>query len=302
MTEATTILGLKCQIKNISELSIEDFKKNIHLVFLLATYGEGGPTDDCIEFYSKLKSGFLEDVAYENKYLCYSIFGLGSSKYEHFNSISKNFEKTFQSNRIKRVCDYGEGDDAKNIREDFEKWKRNFWVQTYSYFKENREKYTIGIEKLELKKLYEGVKEEIEISLVDGKELNNVNSDPSQVQALTIDDYDFAMKRYLQAEEYSIEDIRELRKENINGSTLEITYHSHDKTFNYGIADNIGIYPINTESSVNVILNRFNYDPKEIVSVKKLKNGELQKKVSIPNGLSIRDILTNILDLSCVIK
>jgi NADPH-ferrihemoprotein reductase len=273
-------------------------------VFLLATYGEGGPTDDCIEFYSKLKNGFLDDVVDENKYLCYSIFGLGSSKYENFNSISKTFDKAFQSRRIKRVCNYGEGDDAKNISEDFEQWKRNFWVQSYAYFKENREKYTVGIEKLELKKLYEGVKAELEISLVDSKDVGQEQdlNNNDQVEALMVEDYDFATKRYLQSEEYQIEEIKELRRENINGSTLEISYYSSENNFKYGAADNIGIYPVNSEASVNAVLNRLNYNSKQIVSVKKLKKGELQKKVSIPNGLSIGEVLTNILDLSCSIK
>jgi len=299
MHEATTTLGLKCQIKNISELSIEDFRKNIYMVFLLATYGEGGPTDDCIEFYSKLKSGLLDDMVDENKYFCYSIFGLGSSKYENFNAISKTFEKAFQSKRIKRVSDYGEGDDAKNISEDFEKWKNIFWKQSYSYFKENRDKINTAIEKLELKKLYEGVNEETVISLGDAQ---SQNESSKSCEILNIDDYDFAMKRYLQSEEYKIGEIKELRKENINGSTLKITYFSQDKPFNYSCADNIGIYPVNNESSIKYILNRLNYDPNQIVHVKKLKKGDLNKKISIPDGKSVRDILTNILDLSCLIK
>lgn len=278
----------------------EDFKKNIYLIFLLATYGEGGPTDDCIEFYSKLKNGFIDDAVDENKYLCYSIFGLGSSKYEYFNAISKTFEKAFQSKRIKRVTDYGEGDDAKNINEDFEQWKKKFWVQTYSYFKENTQKYKEGINKLQLKKLYEGVQEEINITLVDA--LNKDQEDENLNQPLLIEDYDFGMKRYLQAEEYEIEEIKELRKENINGSTLRITYHSQDNHFKYSSADNIGIYPVNNESTVNSILARLNYNPNKIVRVKKLKQGDLQKKVSIPDGINVNEILTNILDLSCLIK
>ena len=56
--------------------------------------------------------------------LLYTIFGLGSSKYENFNEISKKFDGIFQKEGLKRICENGVGDDAGNINENFENIKK----------------------------------------------------------------------------------------------------------------------------------------------------------------------------------
>ena len=73
------------------------------MVFLLATYGEGGPTDDCIEFNHFLddnKNGVKNDGVIGKVH--YSIFGLGSSKYEFFNQIAKKFDKFLDKSGCKK--------------------------------------------------------------------------------------------------------------------------------------------------------------------------------------------------------
>lgn len=64
---------------------------NFQAFFLVATYGEGEPTDNAVKFYNWLKS---EDRTNEclNK-LKFSVFGLGNSQYEHYNAMGKNVSK-----------------------------------------------------------------------------------------------------------------------------------------------------------------------------------------------------------------
>lgn len=284
--------GLKSQTKNISELTIEDFNKNIYMVFLVSTYGEGGPTDDCIEFNKQLDTKKLFTEEFSNYELCYTVFGLGSSKYENFNSMSRKFDKIFEKNKIKKVVPAGEGDDAKNINEDFSSWRIKFWENTYNYFKNNSEKYSKLAEKMNLKELYENNQNEIEISI--SKEQNN-NDDE-----IEINDYDYNTKRFIQSESAVIENIVELRKETINGSTLKIIYDLNNTKITYNVGDNIGIYPLNPESSVNKIISRFNFDSEHRINIKKLK--KITKKLNIPNNLTVKELLTSYIDLSCQIK
>ena len=85
-------MKIKIKIKNISEIDYEEMSKNVYVVYFIATYGEGGPTDDCIEFNNfleKNKSGLNNNIHNVN----YSVFGLGSSKYEFFNQMAKKFDK-----------------------------------------------------------------------------------------------------------------------------------------------------------------------------------------------------------------
>jgi len=97
-------LNLKIKIKNISEMTIEEITNNVLVIFMVATYGEGGPTDDCIEFNAfldKNKTGLLNNIEIQNK-LHYAVFGLGSSKYEHFNSMGKKFDSFLEKSGAKR--------------------------------------------------------------------------------------------------------------------------------------------------------------------------------------------------------
>lgn len=301
-------LNLKCQVKNISEITIEDFNKNIFLVFFISTYGEGGPTDDCIEVNKlmeakggsnrKHKFKYFEDCM--NDDLNYTIFGLGSSKYENFNEMAKKFDSIFKKVGFRNeIVENGVGDDAKNINLDFENWRKDFWVKTCKYFSNNKEKVQKLAEKLNLKDLYESVGEEVEITM--DKDIN------LQKTQIDINEYDFGTKRYLNSEEFKIESITELRKENINGSTLKIIYtydsHSENAELKYRVGDNIGVYPVNNLYNVEKVISRLNYDPDMKVQIKKSKpENSLKKKINIPEGQSVREIMSNVVDLSCQIK
>ena len=49
-------------------------------VFMLATYGEGDPTDNAVEFNDKLTNDGMELSGMK-----FAVFGLGNKTYEHFN-------------------------------------------------------------------------------------------------------------------------------------------------------------------------------------------------------------------------
>ena len=90
------ILNLICSVKNISEICLEDFNRNVLMLFMVSTYGEGGPSDDCIEFNKLLEAKSKGRHTFFNEFinnsLNYGIFGLGSSKYEYFNQMAKKLK------------------------------------------------------------------------------------------------------------------------------------------------------------------------------------------------------------------
>jgi sulfite reductase alpha subunit-like flavoprotein len=98
-------LNLNAFIKNISEITLSDFENNMLLVFLISTYGEGGPTDDSIEFdkfLEKNKNGIKKDDVLYLKDLNYCVFGLGSRKYENFNAMAKKLDKVLMKSGCNR--------------------------------------------------------------------------------------------------------------------------------------------------------------------------------------------------------
>lgn len=138
--------------------------------FFMATYGEGEPTDNAVEFYDWIMSGkgkgdddgeeedgdfdeLLENASLED--FKYIIFGLGNRTYEHYNAIGRRLDKRLRKIGAKRIGERGEGDDdsrwgtsmhtrgAKlylltlslcSLEEDFLAWKPKILAAMAEYF------------------------------------------------------------------------------------------------------------------------------------------------------------------------
>ncbi|TKY86501.1 hypothetical protein EX895_004650 [Sporisorium graminicola] len=94
-------------------------------VFVMATYGEGEPTDNAVGLMEFIEAETPEfsngSERLEN--LNYVIFGLGNRTYEHFNAVARKLDARLQSLGAKRIGERGEGDDDKSMEEDYLAWK-----------------------------------------------------------------------------------------------------------------------------------------------------------------------------------
>ena len=90
-------------------------------VFMLATYGEGDPTDNAVEFNDKLTNDGMELSGMK-----YAVFGLGNKTYEHFNKMGKFVDVKLEELGAKRVHELGLSDDDANLEDDFITWKEAF--------------------------------------------------------------------------------------------------------------------------------------------------------------------------------
>ncbi|XP_039300847.1 NADPH--cytochrome P450 reductase-like, partial [Nilaparvata lugens] len=98
-------------------------------VFCLATYGEGDPTDNAMDFYEWLQNGSADLTG-----LNYAVFGLGNKTYEHYNAVGIYVDQRLEELGATRVCELGLGDDDANIEDDFITWKDKFWPSVCEYF------------------------------------------------------------------------------------------------------------------------------------------------------------------------
>jgi NADPH-ferrihemoprotein reductase len=93
------------------------------LAFLVATYGEGEPTDNCADFYAWVMNGSTsptgpeggeEDDMQDAQLLVglpFLVFGLGNRTYEYFNLIAKRLAKRMANLGALPLCPLGLGDD-----------------------------------------------------------------------------------------------------------------------------------------------------------------------------------------------
>lgn len=134
--EGSSRFGLKTMTADLEEYdydNLDQFPEDKIAMFVLATYGEGEPTDNAVEFYEFIHS---DDVAFSEKSsednplgsMKYVGFGLGNNTYEHYNSMIRNVSKALDKLGATRVGEAGEGDDgAGTMEEDFLAWKEPMW-------------------------------------------------------------------------------------------------------------------------------------------------------------------------------
>jgi len=127
----------------------DDLVKQGTVIFVVATYGEGEPTDNAKEFYSWLMSGERESDELND--VQFTVFGcapystshfisftcannhdalivrLGNRTYEHYNAVGRNIDRRLEELSAHRFYERGEGDDDSSLEEDFAKWKKGLW-------------------------------------------------------------------------------------------------------------------------------------------------------------------------------
>lgn len=99
---------------------MEDLAHEPYVIFLVATHGEGDPTDNAIGFYEWISSKEREQD--DLKDVKFSVFGLGNKQYEHYNSMGRNFNSYMEKLGGTRIGVYGEGDDDVALEDDYQAW------------------------------------------------------------------------------------------------------------------------------------------------------------------------------------
>ncbi|KAI8624553.1 NADPH-cytochrome P450 reductase [Xylariaceae sp. FL1651] len=133
--EGKSRFGLETMVADLEEYDFENldtFPEDKVAMFVLATYGEGEPTDNAVDFYEFISG---DEPSFSNSNdpplgnLTYVAFGLGNNTYEHYNSMVRNVDKALEKLGAHRVGEAGEGDDgAGTMEEDFLAWKDPMWA------------------------------------------------------------------------------------------------------------------------------------------------------------------------------
>ncbi|CAG8778526.1 6310_t:CDS:2 [Gigaspora margarita] len=128
--------GLKTMTVDVEDCDmtlLDKFPEDCLAFFLMATYGEGEPTDDAVEFWELINSDnpeFSEGMPIEEKPLSklrYVVFALGNKTYEHFNAVGRLVDSKLTEFGATRIGERGEGDDDGSLEEDFLGWKEEMW-------------------------------------------------------------------------------------------------------------------------------------------------------------------------------
>ena len=299
--EVTEKLYLKAKVLNVSEVtSVQIFNENSLIVILASTWGEGEPSDDCVDFNKMLEKKEFWDGFNNQENLNIAIFGLGNSDYTYYNAQGKFFHKKFiEEHKLNEICQFGLGNAKYDIEKDFNEWKDNvFYKGLYSFYSKNFEK---NYEFYKKYNLLNELPKENENKNKEEKAYEIIFSEKKDDAQIDNKNYSQNIQYHLESKKVKIKNIEELRQNNINGSTLRVILDLSGTDLKYKPAENILIYPKNSEESVKIVLNQIGIDKENNIINYKINNKEDSLNLPIPSGITIKESLLEYFDLSCQI-
>jgi len=294
-------------------------------LFLVATYGEGDPTDNAEEFAAALKrtSGLPSYTATEAedrqgdasdpgllRDVDYAVFGLGNRQYEHYNNMGRFVDAALGRCGARRVAALGLGDDDDDLEGDFEAWKDGvLWPALTERYGDNtrtaptppngrREGPGPSAADAALPPCPYVVE-----YLDDPADRAAAAPDPSSVQTVA--------QHYVQAVDCPVTARRELRDPSDPGSTvhLEIDISQHADALAYRTADNLGVLPLNDAATVEAVAAALGYDldrtfrllPNAAASAENggaAAGGSSRHALPFPTPCTVRECLSRYCDLA----
>ncbi|GBP76213.1 NADPH--cytochrome P450 reductase [Eumeta japonica] len=267
----------ECEMEELTQL--KEIPNSL-AVFCMATYGEGDPTDNAMEFYDWLKSGEPDLTG-----LNYAVFGLGNKTYEHYNEVAVYLDKRLEELAATRVFELGLGDDDANIEDDFITWKDKLWPAVCEKF--NIE--STGEEELIRQfRLVTHSLDEIPKSNIFTGEIARLHSLENQRPP-------FDVKNPYLAE---IKVNKELHKGG-GRSCLHIEFDISGSKMRYEAGDHVAVYPTNNSELVTRLGELTNANLDEVFSLINTDT-ESTKKNPFPCPTSYRTALSHYVEITAL--
>jgi len=82
--ECRKYLGIICNVVDMEDFDVEEFKQTDLNILVVATHGEGEPTDNALRVHAWIKKSRKANEDELLKGVDYTVFGLGDTEYENF--------------------------------------------------------------------------------------------------------------------------------------------------------------------------------------------------------------------------
>ena len=277
----------RTEVVDLEDFDPLQFRKQKYAMFFVATYGEGDPTDNAMDFAKWLRTASPKDSGIEG--LKFAVFGLGNSQYEHFNAMGRLVDARLEALGAERMRERGEGDDDGTLEEDFDAWRATLWGDVCA----DQLGVEIGDEDADGRPV-ERVDFDLKAVLLSGRRaVADGRWTPAKEQMSR------AGKAHFAAREARCVVARELRPSTRDGgSTLHVEIElGEEESPAYQTADNLAILPENSRVQVESVARTLGLDLEATFKLVP-KPGRPGAKHIFPTPCTVREALTRYVDLN----
>lgn len=303
--------GFLAKTIDLEDFDPEVLKSTERAIFLMATYGEGEPTDNAISFTKWMKNadGALGADTLTNLKFC--VFGLGNKQYEHYNLMGKTTNTALEALGGTRMFDYGEGDDDATLEEDFDAWRAQLWPALTRAFHPD----AAAVE--EVNQRARGGSFDVPQSRIK-LDFKAVPAGPNDAREENMSKVHASTRHFFTAPRAEVVVNRELRAKHASGhhlgdkahlsadegSTRHVEIQLKDVNLSYHTADNLAILPENNPENVEKLVKCLGYELDHVFRIEPVVGSEDygEFKQTFPNPCTVREAFSQYFDIQGPIK
>ncbi len=283
--------GFACRVYDLEEYEVADLPSEKFAVFLVATFGEGEPTDNAQEFWKYITAKKEERDPDSVEGVVYSVFALGNRQYRHFCAVGRRIDTELEAMGGDRLMPIGLGDDDGTLEEDYDNWRQTFWTAARGRFL----KSSGDDEKSDITKFSPMYEVTLHTKASGNDVVTKYQGGLTKVARFFNDpakDHKTAILPIVES--------RELRTDvSDGGSTVHLELSLEDEAkMNYRTADNLGIHPQNDERLAARLAARLGVGMDSVFTISTRGN----RRLNMPSPCSVEDLLINFADINSLVR
>lgn len=277
--------SLVCDPEEYDFENLDQLPEDCAVIFVMATYGEGEPTDNAVQLMQNFEDDSFEftNGGRDLSGLKYVVFGLGNKTYEHYNVIGRRVDAALSKMGATRIGERGEGDDDKSMEEDYLEWKDGMW-DAFSA--------AMGVEEGQ-----GGDSADFVVSELDSHPPEKVYLGEYSARALTKTKGIHDAKNPYAA---PINVARELFAAHADRNCVHIEFNTEGSGITYQHGDHLGVWPINPDLEVERLLCTLGLHDKQdtVIGIESLDPA--LAKVPFPVPTTFATVLRHYIDINAV--